>query len=134
MAFIMHLFWGVDFLSAHDTVVRFSNSNTLHIPDQYGENNVCVITTEKSYARTRCPILISLRCDMNIPVHISRHQNGDIALLEPHKDLQSLNLTAARCCVQVDCDNAFLRVIYPNFETVELPMHFVVADVIDVDH
>lgn len=33
---------GVDFLCAHDTVLRFSTSNTLHIPDQYGENNVCV--------------------------------------------------------------------------------------------
>lgn len=29
---------GVDFLCAHDTVLRFSASNTLHIPDQYGEN------------------------------------------------------------------------------------------------
>lgn len=49
---------GVDFLCAHDTVLRFSTSNTLHIPDQYGENNACVITTENGYARTRCPILI----------------------------------------------------------------------------
>lgn len=102
--------------------------------DQYGENNVCVITTEKGYARTRCPILIQPRDEMNIQVHISWHQNGDIALLEPHKDLDSLNLTAARCCVQVYCGNAFLRVINPTFETIELPMHFVVADVIDVDH
>lgn len=125
---------GVDFSCAHDTMLRFSTSNTLHIPDQNGENNVCVITTENGYARTRCPILIPPRCEMNIPVHISRHQNGDIVLLEPHKDLESLNLSAARCCVQVDCSSAFLRVINPTFETIELPMHFVVANVIDVDH
>lgn len=125
---------GVDFLCAHDTVLRFSTSNTLHIPDQCGENNVCVITSENGYARTRCPVLIPPRCKMNIPVHISRHQNGDIVLLEPHKDLESLNLSAARCCVQVDCSSAFLRVINPTFETIELPMHFVVANVIDVVH
>lgn len=125
---------GVDFLCAHDTVLRFSTSNTLHILDQSGENNVCVITSENGYARTRCPVLIPPRCKMNIPVHISRHQNGDIVLLEPHKDLESLNLSAARCCVQVDCSSAFLRVINPTFETIELPMHFVVANVIDVVH
>lgn len=71
---------------------------------------------------------------MNIPVHISRHQNGDIVLFEPHKDLESLNLSAARWCVQVDCSGALLRVINPTIETIELPMHFVVANVIDVDH
>lgn len=36
--------------------------------------------------------------------------------------------------MQVDCSNAFLRVINPTIETIELPMHFVVANVIDIDH
>lgn len=36
--------------------------------------------------------------------------------------------------MQVDCSSAFLRVINPTFETIELPMHFVVANVFDVYH
>lgn len=124
---------GVDFLCAHDTVLRFSASNTLHIPDQYGENNVCVITTENGYARTKCPVSIPKRCEMNVLVHISRHQNGEIVLLEPHVELESFNISAARCCVQVNHSSAYFRIINPTFETVELPTNFVVAQVVDID-
>lgn len=70
---------------------------------------------------------------MNVLVHISRHQNGEIVLLEPHVELESFNISAARCCVQVNHSSAYFRIINPTFETVELPTNFVVAQVVDID-
>lgn len=77
---------GVDFLCAYDTVLMFSTENTMLLPDAQGEVNVCVISTENGYARAKCAITIPQRCEMNVPVHISRHNNGDVVLLEPHRD------------------------------------------------
>lgn len=124
---------GVDFLCAYDTVLRFSKENTMLIPDAQGEINVCVISTENGYARAKCAITIPQRCEMNVPVHISRHNNGDVVLLEPHKDLEALQLCAARCYVQVNSSQAFIRLINPTFEQVQIPMNFIVANVVEIN-
>lgn len=70
---------------------------------------------------------------MNVPVHISRHNNGDFVLLEPHRDLEALQLCAARCCVQVNSSQAFIRLINPTFEQVQIPMNFIVANVVEIN-
>lgn len=124
---------GVDFLCAYDTVLRFSKENTMLIPNAYGEANVCVISTENGYARAKCAITIPQRCEMNVPVHMSRHNNGDVVLLEPHSDLETLQLCAARCCVQVNSGQTFIRLINPTFEQVQIPMNFIVANVVEIN-
>lgn len=78
-------------------------------------------------------LLQFLRDVMNVPVHISRHNNGDVVLLEPHRDLEALQLCAARCCVQVNSSQAFIRLINPTFEQVQTPMNFSVANVVEIN-
>lgn len=70
---------------------------------------------------------------MNVPVHMSRHNNGDVVLLEPHSDLETLKLCAARCCVQVNSSQTFIRLINPTFEQVQIPMNFIVANVVEIN-
>lgn len=103
------------------------------IPDDQGEFNVCVISTENGYARAKCAITIPQRCEMNVPVHISRHNNGDVLLLESHSDLTALQLCAARCCVQVNSSQDFIRLINPTFEQIQIPMNFIVAKVVRIN-
>lgn len=103
------------------------------IPDAQGEVNVCVTSTENGYARAKCAITIPQRCEINVPVHISRHNNGYVVLLEPHRDLEALQLCAARYCVQVNSSQAFIRLINPNFEQVQIPMNFIVANVVEIN-
>ena len=74
-------------------------TNTLHFRDH--TPNICLIQTSAGLARNMKAVSISPQHECNIGIKISKRNSGDIILLEPVKDIQSLNLMIAKCLVKL---------------------------------
>ena len=122
---------GIDFLSAFNVRIFFSEQNTLEIPDG-SEPKVCVIKTSAGLARTASAVTIPKRSEITIPVLVSRRNTGDIVLLEPQQNLAKLHLVAAKCLVKVQRGKAVIRLLNPTNSDIELKKSHVLAKITDV--
>ena len=71
--------------------------------------------------------------ECNIGIKISKRNSGDIALFEPVKDIQSLNLMIAKCLVKISQNEAIIRVLNPTSKSVTIPTSKVLVTVCDID-
>lgn len=124
---------GVDFLCATNTTLTFSGTNTMHIPDDNGSPNVCTISTNAGLGRLSKPIMVPQRSEMNVEIKISRQKHNVEVLLEPHENLFSKGLNAAKCLVKIKGSHAVFRIMNPNFHDVYLPHNFIVAHAMEID-
>jgi len=70
--------------------------NTLHFRDN--TPNICLVQTSAGpIAKNMKTVSIPPQHECNIGIKISKRNSGDIALFEPVKDIQSLNLMIAKC-------------------------------------
>lgn len=105
----------------------------MHIPDNNGSPNLCTIRTNAGLGRLTKPITIPQRSEMNVNIKMSRQKHNAEVLLEPHANLFSKGLNAARCLVKIKGSQAVLRIMNPNFQDVYLPHNFIVAHAMEID-
>lgn len=71
---------------------------------------------------------------MNVNIKMSRQKHYAEVLVEPHDNLFSKGLNAARCLVKIKGSQAVLRIMNPNFQEVYLPHNFIVAQAMEIDN
>lgn len=89
--------------------------NTMHIPDKNGSPNLCTISTNAGLGRLTKPITIKQRSEINVNIKMSRQKHNAEMLVEPHENLFSKGLNAARCLVK-----SLLKEEYLNGSTFHL--------------
>ncbi|CAC5370038.1 Retrovirus-related Pol polyprotein from transposon 297 [Mytilus coruscus] len=108
----------------------------LQVPDKENADipKVCMIqTTSTGLARTYYSVTISLFCEMNVGVKISKRNSGEIVLLEPVSNLEDYNLTSAKCLVKINKKRAVIRLMNPTNQEIHIPETKVLAFVSDID-
>lgn len=120
---------GIDFLKKHKAQIHL-DSNSLLLDEG---NNVHLVDTNGSLARTKQTYTIKPKHEADIPVLLHRETEGKTIILEPLSVLPSMNLAGGRSLVAVNEQQAYFRVINPTNSPITIPQNKVVAIVNLVD-
>lgn len=91
--------------------------------------NSCPIIADTGLARTIDNVIIPKRSETTIRVKISRCVEGEKVLLEPVPALALKFIIAAKCIVKVHNHGAYLKVMSPTYNDINLTHNQVFATV-----
>lgn len=121
---------GMDFLTTHKVSIDL-DAGKIDIKDRV--LSASLITTKAGFARVDRATCVPANSEIDLNVKISRRKNNEIVLLEPVSYLQSQNIGGAKCLVKVHKGKAFMRVMNPTPQDIELPANRIVASICDID-
>lgn len=118
---------GLDFLRTNHANIDYA-TNTLNI-DTKTNMHVCPIIADTGLARAIGNVIIPKRSETTIRVKISRCVEGEEVLLEPVPALALKHIIAAKCIVTVHNHGAYLKVMNPTYNDINLTHNQVLATV-----
>lgn len=89
--------------------------------------------TNAGYARDSKFFKVPSNSETVLEVKVSRRKTNDIMLLEPSKNLSSLQLSAAKSLVHIKNLRGYLKVLNPTDKDISIPQNKVLAVVSEFD-
>lgn len=118
---------GLDILRTNHATIDYA-TNTLNI-DTKSNMHVCPIIADTGLSRAIDNVIIHKRSETTIRVKISRCVEGEEVLLEPVPALALKHIIAAKCIVTVHNHGAYLKVMNPTYNDINLTNNQVLATV-----
>lgn len=121
----------MDLLETNKVVVDFV-TKTLSINSDNAKPIVCSMATNAGYARASKFFKAPSNSESVLEVKVSRRKTNDM-LLEPSKNLSSLQLSAAKSLVHIKHLRWNLKVLNPTGKDILIPQNKVLAVVSEID-
>lgn len=118
-------------METNKVVVDFATTKTLSINSDNAKPIVCWMETNAAYARASK--FFKVPSNSESVLEVSRRKTNDIMLLEPSKNLSSLQLSAAKSLVHIKNLRGYLKVLNPTGKDISIPQNKVLAVVSEID-
>lgn len=119
-------------METNKVVVDFA-TKTLSINSDNAKPIVCSMETNAGYARASKFSKVPSNSESVLEVKVSRRKTNDIMLLEPSKNLSSLQLSAAKSLVHIKHLRGYLKVLNSTGKDISITQNKVLTVVSEID-
>lgn len=119
-------------METNKVVVDFA-TKTLSINSDNAKPIVCSMETNAGYARASKFSKVPSNSESVLEVKVSRRKTNDIMLLEPSKNLSSLQFSAAKSLVHITHLRGYLKVLNSTGKDISITQNKVLTVVSEID-